>query len=751
MNAHTDTGFDPVTLASLADLPVWVAWQQECRSGDTDPTKIPYVSKSNKARANARQWLTRERAEKLADLLPKPLGEGGIGIEFFTADDGRSLAGIDLDACRDRATGIIEDWALAIIEQFDSYCEISPSGTGAKVFFTFASEDLPRLQAVMGTKHGKQFKRGAGKHPPAIELHLGNRYFTVTEQILDGMPHEFRHIDTDTILDLIQRVGPEFAGNAGTGRAGPSPGGEQGGDRPRPEYGDDNPELLARITAACWLKPWLSKRWQGDWSGTKDKSRSGKAFTLAAALKRAGFSYEDAVAALLIHSDTREWTRTKGMPDDERELRRAWDNIDSDAKAKTGHFGTGEAEAHWATYLQRDRGGIDPLCNLANAMTALRSAPELAGIVAYDEMLRAPMLLRTPPGSRMASVTDPCPVRDEDATGIQEWLQRAGMKQMGKDTVHAACDAIAREHTYHPVRDYLNGLQWDGVPRIHMWLSSHLGAEASDYTKGIGRMFLVAMVARIMEPGCKADYMVILEGPQGARKSTACAILGGRWYSDSLPDVRQGKDVSQHINGKWLIEIGEMSAMDKAEAAALKAFITRTDERYRPSYGRKEVHEPRQCVFIGTTNKKAYLRDETGGRRFWPVKVGKIDTDALAGDRDQLFAEALVVYRAGERWWPTGDFESKHIAAEQEARYEADAWEEPIAAWVTQVDGEGNPLPAPRKQTTILEVAHKALSIDVPKLGTADQRRIAAALERLGWIHGKRGGRGERLWVPAKV
>jgi hypothetical protein len=381
--------------------------------------------------------------------------------------------------------------------------------------------------------------------------------------------------------------------------------------------------------------------------------------------------------------------------------------------------------APWlASAICDDRGRVLPV--LANVMVAMRSAPELGDALTFDEMMRAPILGRELPladGATRATGHDvPRPIQDTDVSQLQEWLQHCGLPTIGREIVHQAVHLRAQERAFHPIRDYLSEIRWDGTARLDRWLCYYLGAEQSPYAAGIGRMFLIAMVARIFEPGCKADYSLIIEGPQGARKSTACSILGGQWFSDSLPEIQQGKDVAQHLRGKWLIEIAELSALRRSETEILKAFISRPVERFRPPYGREEVIEPRQCIFVGTTNKEAYLRDETGGRRFWPVRVGQIDTDALTHDRDQLFAEAVNSYRAGVKWWPHQEFEREHVMPEQETRFETDAWEQEIAAFL-----------AGRTRVGVVEVARSALGIETSKVGTAEQRRIRNVLLRLDW------------------
>jgi predicted P-loop ATPase len=234
--------------------------------------------------------------------------------------------------------------------------------------------------------------------------------------------------------------------------------------------------------------------------------------------------------------------------------------------------------------------------------------------------------------------------------------------------------------------------------------------------------------------------MVVLEGNQGQGKSTACRILAGDWYSDSMPGDGASKDAKAHLQGKWLIELAELHALNKSETTALKAFLTSATDKYRPTYGRNEVERPRQNVFIGTTNKQVYLKDETGSRRFWPVQTTDIKLDQLQADRDQLFAEAYEAFKAGEAWWPTREFERDYILQEQEERADRDIWEQSIMDYIA----ENN-----MAEVTIYELAKNVLFFDTSRMGTSDQRRITAILERNGWVRGKKHAKTKRqVFVP---
>lgn len=393
----------------------------------------------------------------------------------------------------------------------------------------------------------------------------------------------------------------------------------------------------------------------------------------------------------------------------------------------------------WFALLRVGKSG-KPILDAANVAIALAAAPETAGRFAYDEMVRE-IVVDTPVALFGGEATYPRVVDNLDVRSLQHWLQLSAMPTLTEKSVIEGLQIAAQVRRRHPLRDWLRDIPWDGQMRVDSWLARYLGAADTPYHAMIGTCFLVGMVARIFEPGCKMDYMLVLEGEQGSFKSTAARILAGEsYFSDTLPDLA-GDHVraSQHLRGKWLIEVPELSAFSRADANRLKSFITQTTEQYMPKYARLEANEPRQCVFIGTTNKDKYLRDETGGRRFWPVACSRIDLSALAAERELLLAEAVHHYACGTQHWPDAAFEKAYIVPAQQARYENDAWEEAIEQW-----REREQIKEP---VSILRIANDALNFKTERLGTADQRRISAALEHLNWLKNKKTMHGVS-WSP---
>jgi predicted P-loop ATPase len=370
---------------------------------------------------------------------------------------------------------------------------------------------------------------------------------------------------------------------------------------------------------------------------------------------------------------------------------------------------------------------------LANALTALRQAPEWQGVLAYDEFGLVTMLMRPPPWRKhMDNNWTPQLWTDRDDALTADWLQH---QDIGVTVAVAAnaVETVAKDAAFHPVRDYLTGLQWDGTLRTERFAATYLGAADTPWHAAVSRCLFIAGVARVMRPGCKADYVVILEGAQDKGKSTAIERLFSPWFSDDLAELGT-KDAAMQVRVAWGIEIAELAAMSRGEIEKVKAFITRKVDRFRPSYGRRVIEVPRQSVFIGSTNADAYLKDETGGRRFWPIRCGAINLHAIKRDRDQLWAEAVVRFNNDESWWLIDADEISDARREQADRYQDDPWQEPVAKYVAE-----------RSSVSVAEILSSVLLLDKSKWTQADQNRIARCLRTIGWKR-YRGERPEREW-----
>lgn len=332
-------------------------------------------------------------------------------------------------------------------------------------------------------------------------------------------------------------------------------------------------------------------------------------------------------------------------------------------------------------------------------------------------------------------------IGDADLALIRVAIEQAGFHGVGSELTTQAVRAVAKREQYHPVRGHLTTLRHDGKRRLDTWLTQYLNVDDTPYTRAVGRAFLIAMVARVMRPGCKHDHVLVLRGPQGLRKSTVCRILGGDWFGDNMPSIRDGgKEAGLYLRGHWLVELAELAPSRKADAEDLKAFLTRAADEIRAPYARTSDVVERQCVFVGTTNEESILRDITGGRRFWPVTVKSlIDTDYLTRDRGQLLAEAVSAFRAGEQWHLSPEHERMAAEVQEESR-EEDPWESLIRDYLDK--GLFDDRPRDQVRTSdILEALHVARGQQTSAMG----RKVGAIMRKLNWSNVK-DSRGNRVW-----
>lgn len=394
--------------------------------------------------------------------------------------------------------------------------------------------------------------------------------------------------------------------------------------------------------------------------------------------------------------------------------------------------------------------------SMHNVLLVLEHDAALAKLFFLDLFANRVLLTRDAawPGAERDEFTD------IDGTELAAWFGSPHCYRMPvrRDTVMDCVEAIARRRARHPVREYLNALKWDGQKRIDRLFVDVFGSDDTNYVRRAALCFMVSAVARILwvdkdirHNGAQVDFMLVIEGDQGIRKTSAVrALFSARWYAESM-ESPAGKDFYQAMQGRWCIEIGEMDSFSKADVTKVKQAITSRFDTYRPSYGRVARSFRRECVFVGTTNENQYLRDATGGRRFLPVRARSVNIDTIINTRDQLWAEAVALFHEGYKWWDL----PPEARDEQDKRFVSDSWEEVIGPWMQGKAGEKHYPPrlqtragaSPINWATTTELLEWALHIDVGKHTKQDQMRVGPIMRRLGFEHERITFGDARPWV----
>lgn len=438
-----------------------------------------------------------------------------------------------------------------------------------------------------------------------------------------------------------------------------------------------------------------------------------------------------------------------------------------DGPRKSGRGGSGGGKSiidDWrASLVRTNQGHVKPVPH--NLMLIFEHDVELVDLFWLDEFANAISLSRSPPwrGGNRDEFTE------VDALELAAWLGSPDRYTMpaGVNLVLQCVEAMARRKRRHPVREYLQALQWDGVPRVARMFVDLFGANETGYTLGAAPCFLVSAVSRILwmdakQPtkGSKVDFMLVVEGEQGVGKTTAVLeLFSAQWYAEASESPSH-KDFYQSLRGRWGVEIGEMDSFTKAEVGTVKKAITVRFDVYRPSYGRMARTFRRECVFIGTTNKDDYLRDESGARRFLPVRVSQADISipALVEARDQLWAEAVHLFNEGFAWWKLPEGAKR----EQDARYSEDVWTDRVWRWLegkAHQDSYAN-IPIARRtglvidECSVAELLSYAIGVDPARQDRAAATRVGAIMTRLQWPHYRPVAQGERIrfyWRSAEV
>lgn len=709
---------------AMRDLPQWLLWRLESYAGDKKPRKVPYYVSGRKRTGT--QGSLDDRGELTSfEIALTHLARGhfsGLGFAFLPGD---GLVGIDIDGAID-ADGVVSDRCQAIIDACASYTELSPSGRGVHIIC-----------------HGdtQTFK----DNRIGVEVFCGRQYFTVTGRAWPGAAPQVVALADKTLGRLKATV--RGAKAAAPKPAAPPPGGD---------LANRLESALQAISADLGHDDWVFvgmglKAALGDagfrlwdyWSGKGAKYPGSEALQR----KWASFSNSGVTEATVFKMAVDAGWRPPKAAKAPKQAKTTPSRAEAQApeRAPDAELDDGDdppprpkAEPWRKRLLRTSEGGIKD-CR-ENVFTFLTNHPDLLGLLGCDEFAHRVMKLKAPPWD---SEVGEWSTNDDYLLGF--WLaQRERLTVRSEATLVAGVGMAAFAARFHPVLRYLDALPaWDGTERLGHWLADCLGAVADDYTRLVGSWFVMGMVKRVRDPGCQMDYMVVLEGLQGKRKSTAlrCLAVRDEWFADT--PVRVGTpDAVLSIAGKWLYEIAELDSFNRAEATAVKSYVSSREDRVREPYARRFVDRKRSGVFAGTTNQSEYFKDPTGARRFWPVACdGDIDLDKLREWRDQLFAEALVRLASADaeerRCWPTRAEEDQYLVPQQERREIMDPWYERLAVWLDckAAYGESGLEVREVESFTAFELLTRCLMVPQDRIDGGRQMatRVGIAMHKLGW------------------
>jgi Virulence-associated protein E len=561
----------PAALEPLRALRRWVIWRREKRDGRwTKPPRQALRPEAYASTSEPETWATYEEAAATAARLNLHGVGGGVG---FVVWDG-NVPGLDLDRCVGE-DGTIAQWAWEIIRESGSYAEISPSGTGVRIFGL--SEKTDSVGFVLSAP-------GEGR----IEVYRNSkRFLTVTGEQIDP-DSELAVID-----GLIEKL--RMRSLAGVTGAGPT-NGDGGGEKDKPDHST---------------------------SGIFHKK----------VCRHAGQGLEPEEIVGLIRKYPKRWDDTKAVQFDKEgrlldEVKRSYEKWRAEHAAQLG--------VKWSN-------GRLPSKIVSDAKIAIMS---LGVVCRYDEFHLRNLMEGTALGDWGGEMSD------NAVSYLRSLIWEQFKFDPGKDNLYEAVIQLCVSNKFDPVVQYLARVQprWDGVERLDGWVIRYFGCPDTPLNRAIGRKALIACVRRAREPGAKFDQIIVLEGDEGIFKSSAIQVLAGEPENFSDQSILGMSDQRQQeaMAGRWLYEIADLKGIHYADVMAVKAFASRTEDRARPAYGRCLLNQKRRTVLWATTNDDAYLKGDTGNRRFWPLPCGRIMINWLRRDRDQLWAEAAMHEAMGE-------------------------------------------------------------------------------------------------------